>query len=464
MSIAERLADYVISWRFESIPPEVVQQAKKVLLDTLGCAMGAYQSEARKILEDYVLSCGAKGASTIIGSGVRTSTENASLVNGAAVRYLDYNDTAFIVQGDLYRTGYHPSEIIPPILAVGEENHLSGRDVLSAIILGYNLSITFLEAVKGEGLEKMGWNGDLRGAYIVPLVIGKLMGLNKDQLANSVGISGSFHAVLGILDSPGEEYTMTKNIRFPMMAYGAILSVGLAKKGFTGPIRIFEGKNGLVETIMRQNYDLDRIVPGEGRFAIMETCLKSIIADYSSHGHLTATLELVRENDIKPEEVREIRIITSKRCAEHTGDPVKKYPKNKETADHSSYFLTAVAVTDREIGPDQFSEDKYKNPKILELIEKITIVGDPNLDRLRPAGISEITTVDGRKFTKRVDYPRGHAKNPMSDEEVIYKFKRMAQKWMDESEIQLLIEKVYELEKLDDVSELMQLTVFRRRR
>ncbi|MEM3484316.1 MAG: MmgE/PrpD family protein [Candidatus Bathyarchaeia archaeon] len=459
-SVTERLAEYVIGFTFSEVPEEVVKQAKKVVLDTIGCAIGAYESKARRILEDYTLELGAKGESTLIGSGFRTSCELASLVNGAAVRYLDFNDTAYIVKDGIYRTGYHPSEIIPPILAVAESTHRSGEEVLACIILGYNLSISFLEAVTGEGLEKSGWNGDLRGAYIVPLVVGKLLGLSKTELINAVGISASCQAVLGILDSPGEEYTMTKNVRFPFMACRGIKAARLAKKGFTGPVTIFEGKNGFLETIMRGQYDLERVVPEKGRFAIMETCLKSIIADYSSHGHLWATLELVKEHDLKPEEIKEVKIVTSKRCAEHTGDPVKKYPRNKETADHSSYFLTAVAIADREIGPDQFKEEKFTDPKILALIDKVTIVGDSSLDRVRPAGVSEIITHDGRRFAKRVDYPRGHAKNPMSDEEVIAKFKSMARRWMKEEEMEKLIGTIYELENLKDIRELMELTVF----
>jgi len=336
------------------LPADVIHQSKRVLLDTLGCAIGGYESEAREALEAYVRECGHPAEATLFGSGLWTSSLNAAFVNGAMVRYLDYNDTAFILQGETYRTGYHPSEVIPMILALGERQHASGKDVIAAIVAGYDLSLTFLEAVTGPGMEKKGWNGDTRAAYIMPLLAGKLLGLSESQMENAVGICGSCHAVLGILDTPAEEYTMTKNIRFPTMAYGGIMAAMLAQKGFTGPTTIIEGHDGFAEAIMRGEYDLSRVVPAKGKFSIRETCIKSIIADFSSHGHLTATLTLARKHNIKPEDIAEIRITTSKRCAEHTGDPVKKYPTNKETADHSSYYLTAVAITDREIGPAQF--------------------------------------------------------------------------------------------------------------
>jgi len=335
--------------------------------------------------------------------------------------------------------------------------------VITTINLGYDLSLAFLEGVVGPGMEKRGWNGDTRGAFIIPLVAGKILGLTEEQMQSAVGISGSCHAVFGILDTPAEEYTMTKNIRFPMMSYGGILAAMLAQKGFTGPASMIEGHDGFVEVIMNGDYDLDRLRNVKGKFAIRETCIKSIIADFSSHGHLTATLTLAREHDIKPEDVAEVRITTSKRCAEHTGDPVKKYPKNKETADHSSYYLTAIAIIDRQIGPDQFTPEKYNDSRVRELIDKVILKGDPSLDKVRPAGISEITTKKGEKYSLRVDYPRGHAHNPMTDEEVVDKFTSMASRCMSDEYVKQVIDTVFELEKLDDIGKLNRLMVFRDR-
>jgi len=309
-------------------------------------------------------------------------------------------------------------------------------------------------------MEERGWNGDTRGALIMPLVAGKILGLTEDQMQNAVGISGSCHAVFGILDTPAEEYTMTKNIRFPMMSHGGILAAILAQKGFTGPANMIEGHDGFIQVIMNGDYDLSKLLDVKGKCAIRETCIKSIIADFSSHGHLTATLSLVRDHDIKPADVAEVRVTTSKRCAEHTGDPVKKYPKNKETADHSSYYLTAIAIIDRQIGPDQFAPEKYNDPMVRELIDRVILIGDPNLDKARPAGISEISTKQGKRYSCRVDYPRGHARNPMRDEEIVEKFKSMAAKHMGDEHMKQVIDSVFELDRLDDIGKLNSFLVF----
>jgi 2-methylcitrate dehydratase len=459
--MARELARYATELTFQDLSEDVVHQTKRVVVDTLGCAIGGYESEANRAIQELIKELRHPEESTVFGSGLKTSCLNAAFANGAMVRYLDYNDTAFIIQGETYRTGYHPSEVIPAILALAERQHLSGSDVITAIVMGYDLSLSFLEGVVGPGMEKRGWNGDTRGAYIMPLIAGKILGLNETQMENAVGISGSCHAVLGILDTPAEEYTMTKNIRFPTMAYSGIWAAMLAQKGFTGPTTIIEGHDGFIEAIMKGDYDLTQMVPAKGKFAIRETCIKSIIADFSSHGHLTATLTLVNEHDIKPEDVAEVRITTSKRCAEHTGDLVKKYPKNKETADHSSYYLTAIAIIDRQIGPDQFSPEKFQDPKVRELIDKVILQGDPNLDKARPAGISEIITKQGQKYRCRVDYPRGHARNPMTDEEIVEKFKSMASKHMGEEQMSQIIGTILKLDRLDDIGKLNSLMVFR---
>jgi 2-methylcitrate dehydratase len=460
MGVARELAKHAASLTFQDLPPDVIHQTKRIMLDTLGCAIGGYDSEANRAIQELIRELKHPEESTIFGSGLKTSCLNAVLANGAMVRYLDYNDTAFILQGETYRTGYHPSEVIPPILALAERQHLSGKDVITAIVLGYDLSISFLEGVIGLGMERKGWNGDTRGAYIMPLIAGSILGLDEVQMENAVGISASCHAVLGILDTPAEEYTMTKNIRFPTMAYSGILSAMLARKGFTGPTTVIEGHDGFVEVIMNGEYDISRLANIKGKFAIRETCIKSIIADFSSHGHLTATLNLVKEHDIKPEDVAEVRITTSKRCAEHTGDPIKKYPKNKETADHSSYYLTAIAIIDRQIGPGQFTPEKYQDPHVRELIDKVVLQGDPNLDKARPAGISEIVTKQGKRYQCRVDYPRGHARNPMTDEEIVEKFKSMASRYMSDKKMDQIVDIVFALDKLEDVGKLNKVMVF----
>jgi 2-methylcitrate dehydratase len=171
---------------------------------------------------------------------------------------------------------------------------------------------------------------------------------------------------------------------------------------------------------------------------------------------------LVKEQSIRPEDIAQVRVKTSTRCALHTGDPIKKYPKNRESADHSSYYLTAIAIIDRQLGPDQFSPKKYSDPRVHDLIEKVVFKGDKAIDEMFfCAGSSEIVMKDGRKYRCEVKYPKGHPRNPMTDEEIVDKFKSMAVRYMSERQINKIVRTVFELDKLEDIQKLNKLMTFK---
>jgi len=171
-------------------------------------------------------------------------------------------------------------------------------------------------------------------------------------------------------------------------------------------------------------------------------------------------VELVNRYDIKPEDVDRVRVIAGTRPIEHTGDPAKKYPTNKETADHSSYYLTAIAIVDRTVGPEQYQPWKYRDPTVLQLIDRVTLEIDPEMDKLPRSGMSEITTKDGKRYTLKVDYPKGDPNNSMSDQELEDKFKSMASKFMTTEQMEKVIGTIYRLESLDNIGSLMRELVF----
>lgn len=193
---------------------------------------------------------------------------------------------------------------------------------------------------------------------------------------------------------------------------------------------------------------------------IHETIYKAVAADASTHGHVNATLELVKEHDIRPEDVVKVNVKAGSRCVEHTGDPVKKYPQNKESADHSSYYLTAIAILDRKVGPNQYTPEKWTSPQAIELIDKVTFEAEPSLDKFGRAGISEIHTRQGKVYTKRIDYPSGDPRNPMSDAELEDKFRDMAQPHMSSQHIDAIFETIYSLDTLQSVEPLTKLFAF----
>lgn len=453
-SIATQLARQGLELDFEDIPDPVVHQAKRSLLDALGCALGAYGAPGMDACEQLLRYMGGEGDATVFGTGEQTNPANASLFNSFLVRYLDYNDLG---------GGGHASDGIPSLLAVAEQENSSGEELLTSLVTMYEMGTRFRESVRDEGgkgiLANNGWTSDVRTGVIVPPAIGPLMGLDEFEIANAIGSCASRNLPLKILDAHREELTMTKNLRFGGVAFDAILSCVRAKHGFTGPIRIIEGDSGLSEVLVDGKMDFETLLDPSG-WHILDTRYKKLCANGTSHGHIHATLSNVRSNDIEPADVDSVRIKVGQRTHRHTTSLMgRKYPRNAETANHSAHYATAVAIKEREFGPDSFKEEYYTDPVVLDLIERTTVEADPELSSYSYQGISIITT-------KRGDTYRTHVKSvpgideQLSDEELEEKFSEMALEYMDEAQIENIFEMVWNLEEYDDLKELTQLMVF----
>jgi 2-methylcitrate dehydratase len=443
-SITYYFARYALGLNYEMLPDDVVHQAKRCLLDTLGVAIGGYDAPGRSICEAVARELGGAEEATLFGSGLRTSILNATLVNGFMVRYLDYMDLG---------GGGHNSEAVPSILAVSERGKVGGRDFLNSLVISYELG-----ARVGASLPNLGakWRNNIRGGLNMPPALGKLMGLNAEQIANAMGICASHSLPLGILDGDKEEYTMTKNVNFGFVAQNAILACMLAKKGFTGPIRIVEGDKGFSDVITQGEMNLERLKDLSG-WLILKTMFKPLCANGTTIPHVLATLAVVKEHDLKVEDVKAVRITACPREARHTTTLGKRYPRNGETADHSAFYANAIAIKERAFGPESFKPEKFTDPIVLDLIEKITVNADPNMESY--SGVSEITTKDGRKLQKRIDgIPH------LSDAELEKKFSEMALKYMGREQTRKLIDTVWNVESLTDMSQLTRLMIFQKKR
>ena len=293
----------------------------------------------------------------------------------------------------------------------------------------------------------------------MPPALGKLMGLNEDQIANAIGICASHALPLNILDADREENVMAKNIRFGWVVYDAILSCMLAKKGFTGPLRVVEGDCGFRQAILQGEMDLERLTDFSG-WRILQTRHKVLPLNGTTQGHVSATLAIVKEHDLKPEDIASVQIKTGLREWRHTTTPAKKYPRNAESADHSAFYANAIAIKERAFGPEAFDPRKFTDPVILDLIEKITIKPDLSIPEHGHRVTSEITTKDGRQFQKCLENPHGMDDDPLTDEELEDKFRGMAAKYMGNGQIKKIIETVWNIESLDDASKLTKLMVF----
>jgi len=447
-SISHKLARYAVGVSYDMLPQDVVHQAKRCLLDALGCALGAYEAPGRPICEEAVKEIGGRPEATLFGSGLRTNALNATLYNGFLIRFLDYNDLG---------GGGHNSDAISSLVAVSEREKVTGRDLLTSLVISYELGQRVIESAKGLEWEENGWCFDIRGGLSMPPSLGKLMRMNEEQIANAIGLCASHTNPLGILDANLEENSMGKNLRFCLVAYQAILACILAKKGFTGPIRVVEGDSGLRQAVYRGEMDLERLTDFSG-WRILRTRHKVLCTNGTNSGTVLATMAIVKEHDLKPEDILSVRIRTTPRQAAHTVTTGKKYPRTAENADHSTFYGCAFAIKERSFGPESGRPEYFTDPVILDLIEKITVEPDKSLSGYN--AISEIITKSGLRFEKRIDTPHGLGNDPLTDGELEKKFTDMAIKYMDEKQIKKIFDTVWNTEKLDDIGKLTTLMVF----
>jgi 2-methylcitrate dehydratase len=444
-SISYHLSRYALDLTYEKLPSDVVHQAKRCLLDALGCAIGAFDAPGRPMCETLVKQLGGVEEATLFGSGLRTNAANATIANSFLVRFLDANDLG---------GGGHNTDAISSILAVAEREKSSGRNCLASIVLSYELGARFIEAVGGDtALENNGWISDIRAGFSMPPALGRLMGLNEEQITNAIGICASHSFPLRILDTHREENTMCKNLRFGFIAHDAILSCILAKQGFTGPIRVMEGENGFRQVILKDKMDVERLVDFSG-WRILNTRHKLLCLCGGILGYVVATIDIVKENDLKPEDIASVKIKASLHNLEHTTTLSKKYPRNAESADHSAFYSVAIAIKERTFGPDSFEPDKFVDPVVLDLIEKITAEVVPDMPEWGTQGMTEITTKDGRHFSRSIEKPHGIGDDPLTDKELEEKFKNFAEKYFSAQQIQKIFDTVWRLEKLDNLNAL----------
>jgi 2-methylcitrate dehydratase PrpD len=205
--------------------------------------------------------------------------------------------------------------------------------------------------------------------------------------------------------------------------------------------------------------DLEGLVDFTG-WRILRTRFKRLCANRTTHGHIYATLAIVKEQDLKPEDIASVTIKAGLREYRHTASLPKKYPRNAETADHSAFYANAIAIKERHFGPESADPEKFTDAVVLELIEKITVEHDPSIPERGAQGISEITTTDGRRFQKCVETPHGFGDDPLSDGELEEKFGEMATKYMSDKQIRKIFDTVWNIETLSDIGTLTELMAF----
>jgi 2-methylcitrate dehydratase len=456
-SLAHRLAEFSSSLNFEDLSKEVVHEVKRRVIDSFGCALGAWKEEpcaiARKVASDF----SAKNGATIIGTAHKAPPDWAAFATGCCIRYFDYNDTY------LSKEPAHPSDNIAAALAIAESVGANGRDLITAIALAYEVQCRLCDAAS---IRARGWDHPTYGAFSTALASARLMKLDPEKTRHAVNIAGV--ACAAMRQARVGELSHWKGVAFANAARHGVYSALLARAGMTGPAPIFEGQMGFekqlgvslgnVGEVFVKHANEKNVNAGTAAM-ILKTSVKYWPAEYHSQSAIEAALFLRKEIG-DPAKIESVRIESHDASVDIIGsEPEKWKPETRETADHSLPYITSIALIDGEVTDKQFQPERFTDPKIWKFLENVTVQRNAELSSLYAkavANIVHVTLEDGRTLTKRVDYPLGNAYNPVSDEQLEGKFNALVVPVLGEGGAKKIIDLVWKLDEAKNVDGLMQ--------
>src|SRR5258705_9614829 len=389
-TLAHQLANYSSSFRFEDLSKEVVHEVKRRLVDSLGCALGAWNEEpctiARKVVSDF----SAKHGATVFGTSHKAPPDWTAFANGCCIRYFDYNDTY------LSKEPAHPSDNISAALAAAESVGASGQELIAAIALAYEVQCRFCDAAS---IRARGWDHVTFGAFSAALAAASLMKLDPEKTGHAVNIAGV--ACAAMRQARVGEVSHWKGVAFANAARCGVYAALLARAGMTGPAPIFEGQMGFEKELGVSLGDVASVfdkkkeaMPGKGPASmILKTSIKYWPAEYHSQSAIEAALFLRKEIG-DPAKIQSVRIESHDASVDIIGsEPEKWKPETRETADHSLPYITSIALIDGEVSEKQFQLERFTDPAIWKFLENVRVERNGELTGIYPQGVANIVHV-----------------------------------------------------------------------
>jgi 2-methylcitrate dehydratase len=450
ISLGETLARYASGLKYEDLPEDVVRLAKRAILDTFGCAFGGCTAGPSKIAIQLANEVGSKQAgATVLCSGFRTTPDLAVFANGVMIRYLDFND-AFV---SLTHGAGHPSDTIAALLTPAELNARSGRDLILATVLAYEVFCKIADVFDylGNGID----HSTITGMAAV-MGAGRLSGLTPAQMVHAIGITvgGNTATRQGRSDA----LSNWKAFAAADACRKAIFSVQLAQNGMTGPGNVFEGSYGFFKVMGRKPVPPPQL--GEP-FGIRRVFTKRFPLGQFSQTVAQAAME-ARTFFKSTEDIQEVNILVSRSAIKIMAEGSDKWrPQTHETADHSIPYAAGLMLMYGKIEPEYYEDPYLHDARLLALVSRVKCLPSDEADRTEHEfNLCELELVlkSGARHSVRVEYHRGHFKNPMTDAELEEKFRLMAQKHLSPDRLDNLLRLLWGIENEPQASTLIAAT------
>lgn len=422
------------------------KRLKLHLLDTLGCAIAAQAGEPIRAMRGVIEEFGGRPQATLIGGGgAKTAVDRAALYNGALIRYLDFMD-CFAAPGEVS----HPSEVIGGVLGVAELAQASGRELLLAVALAYQVQCRLIEAVP---TIRAGLQNTVPTAFAVGAASARLLKLDATRAAHAIALAGiDSLALANIQAEPVAEW---KGLSSADAGMRAVHNAWLARAGITGPLGVFEGPFGLQELV-------GHIAPidwqQEGLGMVERCSIKAVNGEYQSQTAVSIALQLRRERGFDAKAIEGVRVDVPLEAYQVIGGGrygPKDDPRIKEQADHNLKYMMAVALLDGDLQPAQYAPARIVAADVQALLKKVLVEPSPGLSIRTPKELPArvtITLKDGRTLQKESPDYEGFYARPMPMAAVIAKFKRLTQPFIDARRQDEIVDTVANLEQSNAVA------------
>ncbi len=453
-TVVEDIGGWVAEMRYEELPPEVVLRAKRVLLDTMGCALGALDAAPVRMAQQVVAMQGGNPQATVVGVGGKVSCDQAAFLNGMALRYLDYNDYAAM------GSPHHCSINVAPALAVAEMQGLSGKDLLLGITVGFEVQLRLRDATEGKSGVRAWDTGTIATSYSSAAVAAKLLGLDASRISNAIAIAAAHGNTLaevrGAGLSSGGPMTPSKGTADPMSAKLGTFAALLARQGLTYPLTILEGTAGYGKAVSGMLQD-KILRERSGDFEILKSCIKLWPCFVYGQAPIAAALEIYRKK-VAPEEIQSITVGLSDVAYKNQQDFQGEITA-REHADHSVPYTVSRALLDGAVQVDDFDEKRFKEPRAVELIHKVTLRSDAALsapDQETPGAKVEVLLRNGTVVKAEVPDAPGSMKNPADEASLVKKFLALSESVLGKDRAQRAAEVILSAEKLGGMGDLLK--------
>ncbi|OWT75424.1 MULTISPECIES: MmgE/PrpD family protein [unclassified Achromobacter] len=454
--VVDAIAGYAAHLTYDALPDAVVERTKHLILDTVGCALGAAGSLPARIATAMAGAVQAKTPATVMITGMRTTPDLAAFANGTLVRYLDYNDT-YTGRGTV-----HPSDMFAAALAAAECAGGDGRALILGTVLGYEVLCNLADngAMQRNG-EASEWDQATYGVIAAAAVAARLMGLAQDQTAHAVSLAISSH--MSLIQIRHGQISHWKGCALANAARNGIFCAQLAAQGMTGPGHIFDGKHGFFQAT-GINFEMLPFGGAGNEFRIMSARVKPFPAGYFSQSAIEAVLEL-RPQIPDVAHVRKIHLETFPSGHRIMGSDESRWrPETRESADHSLPFVMAMALIDGCLKERHYDEGRFKDEDVRAVMAKIAVsVGEESVKAWPavPLNVLRIELDNGRDLVTRVSHHLGHYTRLMTDAQQEAKFRDLAQEGaaLPQTQVTQLLDRLRKLESETDLSGLLKLTV-----